>query len=250
MGAQANTATQPLSVLKPFQGTGDDGLASQNCLAVYSENRFNGDDLSPHSLCTRRSKAGNDALLARMRLIKFSICCLGNRTGQKATFGTATREKQERVFGSEEHAKSIGGSSPYHRMNPGPATYTLQGGLGKQANSQKRTNTSWKIGTSLRSSIEGSGNTPGPGAYRNEYDGVGKQYLSRARTAPSAPFGTGTRDARCSARRNQDGPRCHHGAPSHLSSCSPHALPKMTLTLASMFHTHGTALHSSALPAA
>ena len=154
-----------------------------------------------------------------MQLIKLSVRCLGNRTGQKATFGTATREKQERVFASEEHAKSIGGTSPYHRMNPGPATYTLQGGLGKQANSQKKSQASWKIGTSLRSSLEGSNNNPGPGAYRAEHDGVGKQYLSRARTAPSAPFGTGTRDARCSTSRTRKPRIAINGGLTPRSNC-------------------------------
>lgn len=122
------------------------------------------------------------------------------RSGQHASFGTASREMELKVWLSEEHAKAIAGSSPHQTRNPGPGTYKIHGSVGPQPISKSQTLPAWKLGTEERfsaSKAKGDINsTPAPGEYNSAYSSVGPQAFSTKKSAPTMSFGTSTRDKR------------------------------------------------------
>lgn len=79
-----------------------------------------------------------------------------------AKFGTATRELVSKVYISHEHEKAQSGN-----CSPGPCSYAVPDGNGKQASSRIRSAPTWGFGTAARWSDKAHGqlSTPGPGSY-------------------------------------------------------------------------------------
>jgi len=79
-------------------------------------------------------------------------------------YGTVRREHIAKVFVSDMHAKSSGGS--FSSFSPGPNAYSPAPSIGIQATSRGRSAPSWGFGKSTRFK-QGAYETgsPGPGAY-------------------------------------------------------------------------------------
>jgi len=113
-------------------------------------------------------------------------------TSPKPVFGTSTRDQQDKVYLTHEAMKSY-----YGKESPAPNTYNVQGAIGRQFLSGKESLPMWGQGTSGRFQydfIRRAREIPAVGTY-GVIGSVGKQPLSVKRTALSAKFGTGTRDA-------------------------------------------------------
>eukprot|EP00191_Tetraselmis_sp_GSL018_P006500 CAMPEP_0177607174 /NCGR_PEP_ID=MMETSP0419_2-20121207/17762_1 /TAXON_ID=582737 /ORGANISM="Tetraselmis sp., Strain GSL018" /LENGTH=305 /DNA_ID=CAMNT_0019101709 /DNA_START=300 /DNA_END=1214 /DNA_ORIENTATION=+ len=114
------------------------------------------------------------------------------RSGQKTSFGSASRDKESHVWLSEEHARV----SPHSYSTPGPGTYTLKGAIGKQPCTKNEP--SWRIGTADRFATTGRRvveGYPAPCDYNTAVSSVGKQSLSRRKNPAAAAFGKSTRSA-------------------------------------------------------
>jgi len=106
-------------------------------------------------------------------------------------FGSSTREHLAKTFITEEHNKALHGVN-----SPGPATYMLQGAVGKQQLNQNNTEPAWVFGTGQRfvyDHVKRAAASPGPGSYTNT-PAVGQQVASTKPTTPRYGFGTGNRD--------------------------------------------------------
>jgi len=105
-------------------------------------------------------------------------------------FGSSTREHLAKTFITEEHNKALHGVN-----SPGPATYMLQGAVGKQQLNQNNTEPAWVFGTGQRfvyDHVKRAAASPGPGAYLATQS-VGPQVASTKPTTPRFGFGTGDR---------------------------------------------------------
>jgi hypothetical protein len=104
---------------------------------------------------------------------------------------------------SHRHPKTMG--NPDAGLIPGPGQYTMPGAVSRQHNSQKRSYSSWKFGTSTRgdqakvfiSQAHARTTTeyvdsPGPCAYRHK-GGMGAQSDSRKKSNESFGMGTSSR---------------------------------------------------------
>ena len=81
-----------------------------------------------------------------------------------AGFGTGSREAQQKLFISNDHQADLIG-----KQSPGPATYHVPSGVGKQFLGKSPSMPAWGFGTAARWSSDKKAlrghATPGPGAY-------------------------------------------------------------------------------------
>jgi hypothetical protein len=104
-------------------------------------------------------------------------------------FGSSTREHQQKVFTSPEHAQL---SAP--RVSPGPAVYSLRNSVGAQVDGRKSSAPQWAFGTADRFMGEKrSTANPGPGTY-DAKSGIGPQTASQRASQPLYGFGSSTRE--------------------------------------------------------
>ena len=114
------------------------------------------------------------------------------RSAPSFGFGSGTRETQEKVFVSQEHAALSTGNV----RSPGPAAgYSVRPSVGGQVSSSARSAPQWAFGTSQRwmSNAKSAGSVPGPGTYEL-HPAVGTQVSSKQGSAPLYGFGSSTRD--------------------------------------------------------
>jgi len=114
-------------------------------------------------------------------------------TSPRAVFGSSTRDGQSKVWLDEELMKTYCG-----RESPGPCNYGTPNSVGKQVDSRRGTEPSWKQGTAQRfkgDTTAGAGPGLAPGAYNSAYNALGKQALSTKKTLPMPKIGTSQRDA-------------------------------------------------------
>eukprot|EP00976_Prorocentrum_cordatum_P097488 1191013-Prorocentrum_minimum.AAC.1 len=67
------------------------------------------------------------------------------------------------MYLSDDHSKEL-----YGKVSPGPATFGLEGCMGKQVEGRRKTNHGWGFGTADRFAKPGIKSrklSPGPGAY-------------------------------------------------------------------------------------
>lgn len=114
-------------------------------------------------------------------------------------FGSSTREHQEKVFVSQEHAALI--AAP---CSPGPV-YDQRASIGPQVNGALESAPRYGFGTSNREhaakvyisseheKVSGGRDAPGPGTYDAE-SGIGQQPDSKKATLPRYGFGSSTRE--------------------------------------------------------
>merc|ERR1712185_473085 len=76
------------------------------------------------------------------------------RTSPQFGFGSSTREHQDKVFISQEHA-ALNTAVP---RSPGPATYVPRASIGPQVNAQMKSSPLWGFGNSQRFELTKSGN--------------------------------------------------------------------------------------------
>ena len=99
-----------------------------------------------------------------------------------------TRENQEKVFVSQEHARAA--AQPF---SPGPATYNLLSAVGPQVDGSKPSSPRYGFGTQDRfTGFNRKEVRPGPGTYELAA-AVGPQLSSRSPTSPRYGFGSSTR---------------------------------------------------------
>jgi len=103
-------------------------------------------------------------------------------------FGSGTRETQEKVFVSPEHAALQGNPA-----SPGPAVYSQRASVGPQVDGPKASAPEWAFGTAQRfGSSKYAVGYPAPGTYDADV-GIGKQVNSNKTTLPIYGFGSSTR---------------------------------------------------------
>jgi len=104
--------------------------------------------------------------------------------------GSGTREQQEKVFISQEHAAL----TPNPHASPGPAVYEQRDSVGPQVNGVKESAPRWAFGTETRFSGTSKYATqvPGAGTYEGAV-GIGSQVESTKATLPRYGFGSSTR---------------------------------------------------------
>ena len=107
------------------------------------------------------------------------------RSGPAFGMGSSTRDTRAKVFISQQHSKSTAGASP----GPG-AGYALNGSVGRQALSRRKSAPSSVFGTANRFTHETRASSPGPGAY-----GARGSFGTQAsrRSEPSVGFGSAGR---------------------------------------------------------
>lgn len=111
------------------------------------------------------------------------------RSAPSYGFGSGTRNGQEKVFVSQEHARLVPGNS----VAPGPQ-YNLKNSVGTQVDSGNKSAPQWAFGTASRFNFsKREGAPPGPGQY-DAHPGVGTQASSKNSSAPIYGFGSSTRD--------------------------------------------------------
>lgn len=121
---------------------------------------------------------------------------LGPQVSSKKTsapcygFGSGTRETQERVFVSKEHAALASGAS----RSPGPAVYDHLPAVGPQVNGAMESAPRWAFGTDQRfeRANRSTFDNPAPGKY-DVQPGVGIQASSTKQSMPHYGFGSSTR---------------------------------------------------------
>jgi hypothetical protein len=121
---------------------------------------------------------------------------LGTQSNSRKTsaprygFGSSTREGQEKVFVSQEHAALTG-----NPVSPGPAVYNSTGAVGPQVNGVKESAPRWAFGSDQRfgKPDKDARDNPAPGTYTAEM-GIGNQVDSKKTSLPRYGFGTSTRE--------------------------------------------------------
>ena len=114
------------------------------------------------------------------------------RTSPQYGFGSSSREDQEKVFITQEHAElNTGGPA----RSPGPATYLMRAAVGPQVNGQLKSAPLWGFGTAERFKAERGGITsnPGPGQYALN-PSIGPQPTGSMPSLPKWGFGSSTRE--------------------------------------------------------
>lgn len=107
-------------------------------------------------------------------------------------FGTSKREKQRKVWISQDHARL----DMHGWDSPGPAAaYTLKSTMGKQDHSTAESPPAWVFGSSARAKADAGMTSPGPAVYTLPQS-VGPQPDSRKPRAATPGFGAATRDKR------------------------------------------------------
>lgn len=107
-------------------------------------------------------------------------------------FGSGTRETQERVFISHEHASlSSGGVA----RSPGPAVYSHRPSVGVQVDGAKESAPLWAFGTEERFAPpnKSTADNPAPGHHGTQ-SGIGIQVDSKKASLPLYGFGSSTRE--------------------------------------------------------
>lgn len=130
------------------------------------------------------------------------------QTAEQAGFGSSTRAMKEKVFLSEEHAKTNFGE-----CSPGPAVYNMKNACGKQADSKRETAASWVFSSEERFKydfVERAAKVPGAGQY-NAIGAVGSQADSKKNSLPKYSFGTSGRDQRGKVYISADHEKSAHG---------------------------------------
>ncbi|KAL1500547.1 hypothetical protein AB1Y20_013202 [Prymnesium parvum] len=107
-------------------------------------------------------------------------------------FGSSTREDQQKVFVSQEHASlNVAYAVP---RSPGPAKYEHRPAVGPQVNGRIRSAPMWRFGEAERfSGPAGGSSSPGPAAY-SLHPSIGPQAVGSIRSLPKWGFGTSTRE--------------------------------------------------------
>ena len=115
------------------------------------------------------------------------------RSSPEYGFGSCTRDMQDKVFVSSEHARLVGGGVE----SPGVGAYSHHPSVGKQVDGAKASSPLFSFGTGAQYMANSKDNAPGPGAY-NQDDAVGAQVSSQRKSAPTVGFGSATRTHRSS----------------------------------------------------
>lgn len=107
-------------------------------------------------------------------------------TSPRSVFGTSTRDDAAKVHLDDELMKTY-----YGRGTPGPV-YRVEGGVGRQTLSTRKTQPTVSFSTSTRLTYDNR-DVPGAGAY-NQGVALGRQVVSSRKTLPTAKIGSSTRD--------------------------------------------------------
>jgi len=75
-------------------------------------------------------------------------------------FGTSNREQMNKIYISAEHEKSQSGNN-----SPGPCSYAVPDGNGKQHNAKHKSAPAFGFGSGSRWSVQSKEGVPGPGSY-------------------------------------------------------------------------------------
>jgi len=112
------------------------------------------------------------------------------KTSPQFGFGSSTREDQEKVFISQDHAELNAGGVP---RSPGPATYVMRAAVGPQVNGQLKSSPLWGFGSDERFRGLKGANNPGPGTYALN-PSIGPQPVGTMSSLPKWGFGSSTRE--------------------------------------------------------
>ena len=161
----------------------DGAILSQPMWAFGSDKRFNG-EIPKDKVPGPGSYDSRSALGAQVSANYHSQPAFG--------LGSSTRDGVRKVYISEKHSSSIFTGA----TSPGPATYSLNAAVGKQAGSTKANQPNWVFGSNKRfldPTLLTSAKLPGPDAY-TAHSGLGPQVASPKRSSPLPGFGSSTRD--------------------------------------------------------